>query len=153
MNPSQTSKMQFQEQQITVKAVDGEISIPAMVGIGSGLAYHHFDNDPDSDFVLVHIASGIGLASDWYSWDEKDAQRWLEKVAKLIDWTKRLKSVKQTIQRKGGMDVMRCLVTQALREAFNEGMQEDIVTSNPEDNDVVLNAFRDETLHIKTIKD
>src|SRR5258708_22848663 len=77
--------MEFQAQTITVKTAQGEKSFPVMVGVGSGLAYHHLDNDPDADFILTHVASGFGIASEWYAWEEKDARRWLEKVANLLD--------------------------------------------------------------------
>ena len=121
--------MEFQTQTITVKTAQGEKSFPVMVGIGSGLAYHHLDNDPDADFILTHIASGFGIASEWYAWEEKDAQRWLENVANLLDWTQPLVKVKKTIQRHGGMDAVREQVTQALREAWDKGNRE--VTPEP----------------------
>src|SRR5260221_3951570 len=107
-----------------IKTAQGETPIQVMAGIGSGLAYHHRDgiypDDANEDFILTHIKSGIDIGSDWYAWEEQDARVWLEKVAKLLDWTKPLKSVKSAVMRRGGMDAMRAQVTQALREAWEE---------------------------------
>ncbi|SRR5258707_10530802 len=144
--------MEFQAQTITVKTAQGEKSFPVMVGVGSGLAYHHLDNDPDADFILTHVASGFGIASEWYAWEEKDARRWLEKVANLLDWTQPLIKVKSAVKRRGGMDVVREQVTQALREAWVEGNWEAPPEPEPIEDGIPPN-WPEEPLSIKTIRD
>jgi len=142
--------MEFQEQTIQFKTWLGDRPITAMVGIGSGLAYHRKDDSESEDFVLTHIKSGIDIGSDWYAWDEQDAKGWLEKVAKLLDWTKPLKSVKAEVKRLGGMDAMREQVTQALRDAWEENKaQDDAATIE----DGVPANWPQEPLSIKTIRE
>jgi hypothetical protein len=81
------NSMQFEEQIITVRRHrDDEegFPLPAMVGIGTGLAYRPASENGQT-YDLFHVQSGLGVG---YCVDtEYEAKRWLELVASLMDWT------------------------------------------------------------------
>lgn len=80
--------MKFEQQTITIKNEHGNtITIDAMVGIATGLAYHHLawaDGTIDTTtWILSHVPSGMRLA-DYGVPQEEAAQEWLEKVASIF---------------------------------------------------------------------
>ena len=137
--------MEFQEQTITIKTKLGDKSITAMVGISSGLAYHRLDGAYDADFSLTHVASGYGIASQWHADTPEEAQRWLEKVAKMLNWTSQIAEIKTAAKKKGGDAGMKHLVTEALEECWEE-MPEPIEDGIPAN-------WPEEPLSIKTIRE
>ncbi len=77
--------MEFQSQQIVIETKAGRQTIDAVVGIGSGLAYHLEDEEDEEVYTLTHLLSGRTISE--YGVDDEDvAQRWLELVASLADW-------------------------------------------------------------------
>lgn len=79
--------MQFEQQTIEIKLSDQTSRpTPVMVAPGTGLAYHHAHGDTNNGYVLSHIRTGYSLVCIQVATKE-DAQRWLEKVIPLADWT------------------------------------------------------------------
>lgn len=83
--------MEFQSQQIVIETKAGQETTDAVVGVGSGLAYHLEDEESEEDgedekvYTLTHLLSGRTISE--YGVDDEDvAQRWLELVASLADW-------------------------------------------------------------------
>jgi hypothetical protein len=78
--------MQFEQQTITVRSSTGDkegTSILAMVAVESGLAYCPIHEQ--GPFQLIHVSSGLRLGGLVET--EEEAQRWLESVMPLADWT------------------------------------------------------------------
>jgi len=144
--------MEFQEQPLGILRTDGNrVEMPVIVGVGSGLGYHRQSNDPKNDFILCHVGSGIDIASDWYADEEMDARLWLEKVAKLLNWTQDLRAVKRKSLRIG-IDALRGMITQALREAHAEIDAGLLKYPEPIEDGVPAN-WPDEPLSMKTIRE
>jgi hypothetical protein len=79
--------MQFEEHVITVRhsKMDEEgLSLPVVVGSGTGLAYQPV-GEGGQVYDLLHVPSG--LAVGYGAETEYEAKRWLELVAPLMDWT------------------------------------------------------------------
>ncbi len=79
--------MQFEEHVITVRrdyADEEGFPLPAMVGIGTGLAYRPA-SEVGQTYDLLHVPSGLSVGSCVDT--EYEVKRWLELVASLIDWT------------------------------------------------------------------
>jgi hypothetical protein len=94
------------------------LSIQATTGIGTGLAYHHANNDPMQGYVLTHIASGgrIGAGMDDDVDTEEEARRWLELCAPLADWKSDLKTLALTLNRAAVKEGVHQACEQAKRE-------------------------------------
>lgn len=83
--------MQFTKQIITIATKDGPEDIEAVVGEGSGLAYH----EDYEGYSVTAIASGYlivdtnrftKLLNDHDSFDESVMQHFIENIAELLDW-------------------------------------------------------------------
>lgn len=77
--------MEFQKQEISIQTHTGPQVIPAIVGVGTGLAYHKFvsiDGSFGNWYVLTHVPSGYNFSSAPAS-THWEAQAWLSAVAAL----------------------------------------------------------------------
>ncbi len=74
--------MEFQRQLLAVRTTQRVAFLPAMVGVGSGLAYARQPHEQTYD--LIHVASGWFLCQGPYS--QQEAQTWVERLAPLTDW-------------------------------------------------------------------
>lgn len=95
--------MEFQEQTITIKAgyartkYQGDIltipesdhmEIPAMVALGTGLAYHETVSDDRDTYTVTHMSSGLAVG-DTAAWDSEDqAKHFIELIAHLTNWNR-----------------------------------------------------------------
>jgi hypothetical protein len=81
--------MKFYEQIIDILVVASvlqgmnRLEIPAMIGEGSGLAYH---KAPQGGYSITHLGSGYAVAQR-DDIDETIARFWLEEAAQITDWT------------------------------------------------------------------
>lgn len=79
--------MDFNKQTITIQCENDTMTIDAMVGEGTGLAYHHLvlaDGRIDpTTWILSHVPSGVGIAHYGVG-QEEEAQEWLEKVSTIF---------------------------------------------------------------------
>lgn len=93
--------------------------VQATIGIGTGLAYNYWQ--PVSAYALTHVQSGYSLMQFNMAPSEQVAQRWLQKMAPLIDWTADIDSVKaQAINKYKSEQGMSAAIQQAFSEACHE---------------------------------
>lgn len=66
-----------------------EHQMAAIVAEGTGLAYitHHVGDDEEQALTLIHVTSGTCIGGSWQTPDEQHAQRWIESLHELADWT------------------------------------------------------------------
>lgn len=83
--------MQFTKQTITIATKDGPEDIEAIIGEGSGLAYH----EDYEGYSVTAIASGYlvvdtdrftNLLDEHDSFDESIMKHFIENIADLLDW-------------------------------------------------------------------
>ncbi len=85
--------MTFISTTITIKLGQGEQvvdrDIEAMVAQGTGLAYiqHPSADGEEAGFTLTHVPSGTRLGGDWQAGSSQEAQKWIELLDELADWT------------------------------------------------------------------
>src|SRR6266496_4130209 len=113
--------MEFQSQRIVLQALEGPQTVDAIVGIGSGLAYHLEEGENDEPiYVLTHLLSGRSLSG--YGVEGEDvAQRWLELVAALTDWNQGMETLR--IEYPGG-EVIRDQAHAAIDQAYEDVAKE-----------------------------
>lgn len=113
--PMSTQTMQFEPQSIIIQQSNGLLlNIDATVGVGTGLAYHHVDG-AQFGYSLTHIASGYRLPGSVPT--KAQAERWLELVAPLADWTLDEEELQQVLPSSTTQYIMK-LSEQARSEAL-----------------------------------
>jgi hypothetical protein len=100
----------YTQQRIVIVESTCSISVAAMVAQGSGLAYHYAIDIQDRDaYHLTHMASGGRM--DGAVDTPEQAQRWLEAIVSLLDWTQ-------------AIGLLRPFLTAQLRHAIEVARQE-----------------------------
>lgn len=90
--------MQFQPRTISVPWTDNTIHVSeVMEAPGTGLAYQQAEGNEPRGYVLVHVPTGAVLQGVVET--EEEAQRWLERVIPLVDWTLDEPAIRQVVTR------------------------------------------------------
>lgn len=112
----------FEQHNIEIRMNGWFETVPATIGVGTGLAYNKASDPRDTmGYTLTHVSSGYRLKPD-ITTTEKIAQRWLEKVATLVDWTGDEEAIRHEVinVQCGSFLQLGNAVEQALVEAQNE---------------------------------
>ncbi len=83
--------MEFQPQTITIKTKEGDVTFEAIVGVGTGLAYHrhHAKNGKfHKTYGVTILSTGLSVQSLIQLPTPEAAQRFIELLTEITDWNK-----------------------------------------------------------------